>query len=59
VALSTSNGIVYRVWSRDDLISGSWDILADQVIGNGTNLFLSDPASSVTPKRFYRAEVLW
>ena len=59
VALNSANGIVYRVWSRDDLSVGNWDILADQVIGTGTNIFLADPAASVSAKRFYRAQVLW
>jgi hypothetical protein len=59
VALNSANGIVYRVWSRDDLSAGNWEILADQVIGTGTNVFLADPAASVSAKRFYRAQVLW
>jgi hypothetical protein len=59
VALNSANGIVYRVWSRDDLSAGNWEILADQVIGTGTNIFLADPAASVSAKRFYRAQVLW
>ncbi len=59
VAVNSANGIVYRVFARDDLSAGNWDILADQVIGNGTNVFLTDPAATVSTKRFYRAQVLW
>ena len=59
VGLNSSSGTVYRVFSRDDLISGNWAILADQVLGTGTNIFFFDPASPTLPKRFYRAQVLW
>ncbi|HTB83122.1 MAG TPA: M12 family metallopeptidase [Candidatus Sulfotelmatobacter sp.] len=59
VALNSANGIVYRILSRDDLLSGSWNILADQVIGTGTNIYFPDPAASSLTKRFYRAQVLW
>ena len=59
VSLNSSNGIVYRIWSRDNLGNGYWSILADQVIGTGANMLFSDPAASSSPNRFYRAEVLW
>jgi len=59
VSINSSNGIVYRVLYSDDLTAGRWDILADQILGNGANVFLGDPAASVTPRRFYRAQVLW
>jgi parallel beta-helix repeat protein len=59
VSINSSNGIVYRVSYSDDLTAGRWDILADQVVGNGTNVVLGDPAAAVTPRRFYRAQVMW
>ena len=59
VALSSANGIVYRVLACDDLSAGNWDILADQVVGSGTNILFADPAASTSAKRFYRAQVLW
>jgi len=59
VAVNSANGIVYRVLACDDLIAGNWDILADQVIGNGTNMLYTDPAASTSARRFYRAQVLW
>jgi hypothetical protein len=37
----------------------SWNILADQVQGNGTNVYLGDPGVTATAKRFYRAQVEW
>ncbi len=59
VSWNSASGIVYRVFSRDDLSVGNWEILADPIIGNGTNVFLTDPAATVSAKRFYRAQVLW
>ncbi len=59
VSLNSSNGIIYRIWSRDDLTGGNWAILADQVVGTGTNILFYDPAAADLTKRFYRAEVLW
>ncbi len=59
VGLNSTAGTVYRVECRDDLLAGEWSILADQVIGNGTNLFLPDPGATAVSRRFYRAQVLW
>jgi hypothetical protein len=59
VRLNSVAGRVYRVLTRDDLGVGAWSILADQVIGTGTNILLADPATAVLPRRFYRAQVLW
>jgi hypothetical protein len=52
-------GVVYRVLYRDDLVNGFWSIAADQVVGTGTNIFIADPSTSSTAKRFYRLQVLW
>jgi len=59
IRLNSANGTVYRILSRDEVNSGTWSILADQVIGTGTNIFFYDPATSYSSKRFYRAQVLW
>jgi hypothetical protein len=59
VSLETVSGTVYRLSVCDDLPADDWAILADQVIGTGTNLFFADPAAPASPKRFYRAQVLW
>jgi titin len=59
ISLDSVNGIVYRILSRDDLIGGDWMILADQVIGSGTNMFFYDPSTPAADRRFYRAQVLW
>ena len=59
VSLNSVAGTVYRVQYRDNLLAGDWSILADQIIGSGTNLFLPDPGATSVPQRFYRAQVLW
>lgn len=59
VSLGTSSGTIYRILFSGSLDAGYWSILADQVIGNGTNMYFYDPAAPVASPRFYRAEVLW
>ena len=59
VSWNSAAGTVYRVEYRDTLLAGGWSILADQVIGNGTNVFLPDPGATAESQRFYRAQVLW
>jgi len=59
VNFSSVQGIVYRVEDRDDLVTGFWSILADQVIGTGGTIQIVDPAAGTAlPRRFYRVEVL-
>lgn len=53
-----SSGLAYRLSTRDNAASGTWTILADQVIGTGANLLVNDPHSLLLPTRLYRAEVL-
>lgn len=59
ISLNSADGIVYRILSSDELADGNWSILADQVMGTGTNMSFNDPAAPFLPMRFYRAEVLW
>jgi parallel beta-helix repeat protein len=59
VSLNSASGFIYRVFACDDLTAGNWAILADQIIGTGTNMLFCDPAAPVSANRFYRAEVLW
>jgi parallel beta-helix repeat protein len=57
VVLNTANGTVYQLQYRDDLTIGNWQILADQIIGTGTNIYFPDPGATAAGKRFYRALV--
>jgi len=51
-------GIVYRVEYKDSLDSTNWSILADQIIGTGSTIQITDPGVARLPQRFYRLEVL-
>ena len=57
VILRTTSGTVYQAQYRDTLTAGSWQILADQILGNGTNIHLADPGAASGSSRFYRALV--
>jgi parallel beta-helix repeat protein len=59
ISLNSAAGTVYRVEYCDNLLANEWSILADQLVGNGTNLFLPDPSAASVSQRFYRAQVLW
>lgn len=59
VRLNSASGTVYRLWACDDLSLGYWQIIADQVVGTGDNMFFYDPAALALAHRFYQAEVLW
>jgi titin len=59
VGFLSASGIVYRVESCDDLAGGTWLLLADQIVGTGTNIFIVDQGVSATGNRFYRLQVLW
>jgi hypothetical protein len=59
VNFSSVQGIVYRVEDRDDLVTGFWSTLADQIIGTGGTIQIVDPGAGTSlPRRFYRFEVL-
>ncbi len=51
-------GLVYRVEYTDNLATTNWSILADQIIGTGSQIQLIDPGVAKLPERFYRLGVL-
>ena len=53
ISLPTRAGVVHRVFYRDSLTEGNWELLTT-VLGDGTVRHVNDPATA--PKRFYRAE---
>jgi hypothetical protein len=59
VSFLSAAGIVYRVESCDNLNVDTWSLLEDQIVGSGTNIFISDPGFAATGNRFYRLQVLW
>jgi hypothetical protein len=58
VGFQSTTGTVYRVEMREDLIVGGWSVLADQIIGTGGLLQVTNPGVAVLPKRFYRLDVV-
>ena len=54
----STTGTVYQAQTRNDLSTGVWSIVTDQLAGNGTNIFIVDPNAPST-KRFFRLQVLW
>ncbi|MCU0787245.1 MAG: hypothetical protein MUC91_03510, partial [Verrucomicrobia bacterium] len=55
---ASASGVTYRTWARDSIGSGSWTMLADQLIGNGSPLQITDIDAAGFPTRFYQLQVL-
>jgi Astacin (Peptidase family M12A) len=47
-------GKTYRLEYRDDLATGSWNTLTDQIFGTGATIQIVDPSAAGLTKRFYR-----
>ena len=52
------SGIPYRLEVRADLSSGAWTLLADQFLGSGGLLWVTDPGAAGLPRRFYRVAAI-
>ncbi len=50
-------GFTYRVEYRDDLKTGNWNVLTDQISGTGAAIQITDPGATALPKRFYRVSI--
>jgi len=57
--LPSVTGINYRVEGRDDIATGGWLMLVDQVIGTGSPILITDTNATGMTRRFYRAGVQW
>ena len=53
----TATGKTYRIEYTDDLRSG-WQVLLDNIPGDGNPLFVTDPAATTRSQRFYRLVVV-
>lgn len=47
-------GKTYRLEYRDDLATGNWTTLTDQIFGTGATIQINDPSTAGLSKRFYR-----
>jgi hypothetical protein len=57
LSFQTVSGIVYRVEAKNDVVPGGWSVLADEILGTGGALQLTDPGVLVLPSQFYRLSV--
>jgi hypothetical protein len=58
IRFPTVSGITYRVEYKNDLTTGSWLLLADQLLGTGNTIQLADLNAATTGHRYYRVEAL-
>lgn len=59
VSFDTEVGQRYRIESKDALLNtGLWKTVADNILGTGAAIVVTDPDAAVQPHRFYRAQTL-
>ena len=58
VSFQSVAGITYRVEVRSQLNGGNWEVLADQILGTGGVIQITDPGAAALPHRFYRVDML-
>ncbi len=54
----TAQGISYQLLWSQTLAEDSWQILQDDILGDGTTLELSDPSAVSAERRFYRLRLV-
>ena len=57
ISLATATNRLYRLDRRDDLASGSWTTVTNNLPGTGGIVTITDPAAAGQPQRFYRVEL--
>ncbi len=57
ITFPSVSGIVYRVEHRVDLGSSAWTLVADQILGTGSPIVVTDPQAALLPQVFYRVAV--
>jgi hypothetical protein len=58
VSFRSAAGVTYRLLGRNALGSGTWSILADQILGTGSAIQLTDPGAAAWDGRYYELQVL-
>ena len=58
ISFTTGSNKVYRVESRDELTSGSWTTLTNDIVGSGAIMTATDAGAATLPKRFYRLRLV-
>lgn len=54
ISFTTTNGVSYSVEYKDDLVSGSWRTLTNNISGTGGVVTIMDSTAAELPRRFYR-----
>jgi spore coat protein A len=54
VSFSTTSNRLHFVERRDDLLTGSWSMLTNNIAGDGGIKTVTDPGAAALPKRYYR-----
>ncbi len=58
ITFSTVTGKKYRIEYRDDLATGTWQVLRDNIDGTGGSIPVPDTGAGSMDKRFYRLVLL-
>jgi hypothetical protein len=58
VGFPTVPGKRYRVERNDDFPTGTWNLIANNLIGTGSVLYILDSASASLPKAIYRVVLI-
>ena len=54
ISFATTNGVSYTVEYNNDLVTGSWSTLTNNVPGNGGIITITDSGAATLPHRFYK-----
>lgn len=57
ISLATATNRLYRLDRRDDLLTGSWTTVTNNLPGTGGIVTVTDPGVAGLPQRFYRVEL--
>lgn len=58
IAFDSVQGRFYRVERADDLATPAWEVVSDQIPGNGANISILDSTAVTSTSRFYRLLLL-
>jgi hypothetical protein len=58
LTFASASNKLYRVESADDLGTGPWSTLTNNIVGTGGPALVSDPGATGQSKRFYRVRLL-
>jgi hypothetical protein len=58
VSFDTEVGLSYRLERSNDLLPGTWTVVADPVPGTGSTVQVIDSGGAGQPKRFYRGRTV-